>query len=93
MPNMPNIPTSDYKLFQDLPKNQCKTVAPQGGCHAAVFVELLHRRVVQCERFYEVHEEYFLKNSDVQCDQLKIYPTAVTVFTEILNWFNIYIYI
>jgi len=36
----------------------------------------------------EVHEEYFLKNPNVQCDQLKIYPTAVTVHTEILEWFK-----
>jgi elongator complex protein 3 len=32
-------------------------------------------------------DEYVLQNPDIQVDQLKIYPTAVTAYTEIEEWY------
>lgn len=37
---------------------------------------------------YEYWEHYYLSDPDIQVDQLKIYPTATTVYTDIEKWYK-----
>ena len=82
MPNLPgSSPESDRNmLINELVGLSCpiKRTYPSSQCREPF------EPFESCE---EIWEEYVLFNPDIQCDQLKIYPTAVTVFTEIEKWF------
>lgn len=46
------------------------------------------QRLMGIEEKLEYWEYYDLVDKDIQVDQLKIYPTAVTIYTEIEEWYK-----
>lgn len=83
---MPNMPFSTIEKDRQM-------LDALIGLNAHVRREIKYRRSWASffrgqAREEEYWEYYEIQNSDIQVDQLKIYPTAVTVYTDIEKWYK-----
>lgn len=80
---MPNMPSSSFEKDERMLLNHVV------GTRTPVRHEEVRRRNWWTRTNHVEHwQHYDLYDPDIQVDQLKIYPTAVTVYTEIEEWYK-----
>lgn len=93
MPNMPfSTPEKDRKMLVDdligLRKPIKRFLRP-GASHRASLLNWVQPGLGDLYQDPDEHWEiYDLVDTQIQVDQLKIYPTAVTVYTDIAKWYK-----
>ena len=88
---MPNLP------FTTVEKDRKLLLEDLVGLKSIIKREIknkptLYQRLMGIKTELEYWEFYDLKNTDIQTDQMKIYPTAVTIHNDIEKWYKEGIY-
>jgi len=84
---MPNLPGSTHEKDRDMLINNLiglkRPIKREVKGHQTMW-----QRLMGIKTELEYWEYYDLNNSGIQVDQIKIYPTAVTIHTEIEKWYK-----
>jgi histone acetyltransferase (RNA polymerase elongator complex component) len=83
---MPNMPFSTVEKDREMLNEivGLRKLVKHEVKYKRSWYEFLIRKKMEEERW----EYYDVVNEDIQVDQLKIYPTAVTVYTDIEKWYK-----